>query len=162
MNLLKSMKLSTKLVSSFLFVAILAGFIGVNAIFELKDAGRRANDLYSRHTVGLQHIFTCYTSFQQARIKTRDAILASDPVEIEDAIRSISPIVDTVNKRLEAYEKLMNTRHDTDLINNYRAARTGYATVRDSIYRHARTNNGSSRFCVGEILTGSVPALPFG
>ncbi|HNY31608.1 MAG TPA: methyl-accepting chemotaxis protein [Fibrobacteria bacterium] len=141
MNILNSLKLSTRLVSAFLFVAAIAAFIGIVAILEIRKADERANELYTRYTVGLEHIFTCYTTFQKARVKTRDAILATEPSEVEDAIRSISPMVDTVNRRLEAYENLMNTRHDTDLLQNYKSARVGYAAVRDTIYRYARAGN---------------------
>ena len=158
MQWFNQMKLATKLISSFLLVAILATVIGCVGIIQLRSADARTSALYARNTKGVEHVLTVYANFQMVRIKTRDAILASDPVGVETAIKGIATITDTINARLGAYEKLLATRGDSDLYANLKEARVGYGAVRDSIIRYAKENNDVAAMAANAAGASSVNA----
>ena len=53
MNLIRNLKVKTKLISSFLMVAILIGIVGVIGALSLRNVNSKAEEMY---TISLQHV----------------------------------------------------------------------------------------------------------
>ena len=81
MNWFKNMKIRTKLLSSFLIVAILAGVIGYMGISRIKQIDAADTKLYEKITLPLADMSDMATSFQRIRVNVRDAVLANNETE---------------------------------------------------------------------------------
>ena len=144
MKWFQQLKLATKLVSSFLVVAIIATIVGGLGIVQLRKSDERTRILYERDTRSVEYVLSVYANFQKIRIKTRDAILANDPAGADAAIAGIAVLTDSINRTLGLYEPLMDSRGDSALYDNLKSARTAYAAARDTVLRYAKEGNDAA------------------
>jgi methyl-accepting chemotaxis protein len=159
MQWFKQLKLGTKLILSFVFVALLAAVIGGIGIVQLKKADERSSFLYENKMMKLEHISTVYSYFQMVRVMTREAILASDTEQHAVVAKTMAGYTDTIDARLALYEKLMTTKHDSELYGAYNDARASYRFVQGKIMELSGQNKddeaqtfGHSAASVGTIV----------
>jgi len=76
-----NLKLRSKLLSSFVFVALLAGVVGYVGTTNIKAISGADTKLYENMTLPLSTITEMATDFQQIRVSYRDVILARDGAE---------------------------------------------------------------------------------
>lgn len=100
MNWLKNMKIRTKLLVSFLLVALLAGVIGYMGISRIKQLDAADQKLYEKITVPMADMMDMSTSFQRVRVNVRDAIYATNNEDRE--------------AKLARIEELSKTFHDSE------------------------------------------------
>ena len=98
-----NLKISAKLISSFVLVAAVAGLIGYEGISSLKNADVSDTRLYQKMTVPLGDLVDITNSFQQTRIKIRDAIRANDSPTIESYIKQVNDLNSLRDKALDDY-----------------------------------------------------------
>ncbi len=71
---MKNIKLSTKLIAGFLFVALISGVVGVVGIYYLRQITNADRELYTFNTVPLASIGSLGANFQEVRVLFRDVI----------------------------------------------------------------------------------------
>ena len=104
-----NMKLSTKLLGSFLVLAVLTGvvgFIGIRGILTVDDADTM---LYERVTVPLGQLAVITQDFQRVRVNSRDMIAAQDPEKIKSFVDRIKTLRGDIDKAAADYEKTIIT-----------------------------------------------------
>jgi methyl-accepting chemotaxis protein len=143
MRWLQDIRLSTKLVASFLLVSMLAVVIGAIGIVELRRTDDRADSLYSNKMVRLELISGVYTNYQMMRVKLRDILLAPDQVGRNAAAAGMAQVKDTMNARLGRYETFLLTRDDSDLYGKYVVARNEFWGGFDSAAELAKEGKGA-------------------
>jgi methyl-accepting chemotaxis protein len=84
------LKIGTKLITSFLFVALIGAFIGYQGIVSLKEADESDTILYERNTVPVSKIGTIAVSFQRMRCNMYEIITAKNDAEIADLLTRIA------------------------------------------------------------------------
>ena len=67
-----NMKISTKLVISFIFVAIIAGIVGMVGIFSINSLDKSDTILYENMTKPISQMSDISTAFQRTRVNLRD------------------------------------------------------------------------------------------
>jgi methyl-accepting chemotaxis protein len=67
MNFVKDMKISAKLITGFLIVAIIAAIVGVVGIINIISINKADKTLYEKETLGLEYLGSSAVSFQQLR-----------------------------------------------------------------------------------------------
>lgn len=104
---LKDIKLRTKLLASYLLIAVLTGgvgYIGYTKIREINDADTR---LYELMTVPLANIAHMSTDYQRVRINVRDYIYAENSEEQARFLKNIHDISTDFQKEYALYEKTL-------------------------------------------------------
>lgn len=139
--MLQNIRVRTKLIGGFLFVALLCCLTGAVGIVSLGRVNERTSHLYNNQVQGMRLMSDVLARFQLIRVKMRDAVIANDAATIEAKLHDIRTATDTAVQDLEQFKTLLTDRHDTDLFAAYTAARAGYVTVRDSIVSMSRRND---------------------
>lgn len=84
-----NMKISQKLVISFVVVALISGIVGVIGITNITKMNENDTTLYENMTVPLSEIAEIARLFQRARVNARDLILYDDPADIQKAYAEV-------------------------------------------------------------------------
>ncbi len=97
MNLLLKQKISTKLIISFLIVALLAGIVGFFGLTGMSSMMERHKKMYLNNFIGLEHLATINSAILTARGDIRSAIdtkLSAKRSKFIKSIRTNSKIAD--------------------------------------------------------------------
>jgi len=132
------LKLASKLILSFLVVAILSAAIGGIGIYQLKVADARSNFLYQNKMKRVEYISDIYARFELVRVKLRDAIMAEDLAGFDVANQAINAQTDTIVTEADKYEKLLTSRDDSDLYAKFKQTRANFRTAVDVVLGFAK------------------------
>ncbi|MDR3587288.1 MAG: methyl-accepting chemotaxis protein [Desulfosporosinus sp.] len=99
------LKISVKLITGFVIVALLAATVGVVGILNIKALDESDTILYKNYTVPISELGDISTQFQRSRVNVRDMILTSDPVVIKSSLDSITQRQAEVAKDLGSFDK---------------------------------------------------------
>ncbi len=105
MNFFKNMKIRTKLLSSFVIVALLAGVIGYLGITRMHQIDDADTKLYEKITVPLAEMIEVATSFQRIRVNVRDAILANNSTDRNAKLKRIEELAVTFRSSKKIIEE---------------------------------------------------------
>ncbi len=153
----QNIRVRTKLIGGFLFVAALCCATGMVGILSLARVNNCSNQLYNENMQGMRLMSDVLSRFQLIRVKLHDVIIANDPTQIESKINDINVATDSTVHDLEQFKPLISDRHDSDLFANFMTARTGYVVARDSIITMGRRNEDKQAW--GYIQGGAVAPI---
>jgi methyl-accepting chemotaxis protein len=143
-----NMKLSTKLLGSFLVLAVLTGvvgFIGIRGILTVDDADTM---LYERVTVPLGQLGVITQDFQRVRVNARDMIAAQDPEKIKYFIDRIKTLRGDIDKAAADYEKTIITDEGKTQFRKFVDARSAYGKDIDRMVEFALANKDAEALAV--------------
>jgi len=135
-----NMKIATKLIISFVIVAIISGVVGVVGIINIKSIDADDTYLYENVTVPIENMTTISTAFERVRIGTRDIVIANTPEEIdaqEQAIASRRAEVDAASKEFESRIKSDEMRA---AYNTFLETRKAYSPFLEQVIQLSKEN----------------------
>ncbi|MFO0752224.1 MAG: MCP four helix bundle domain-containing protein [Thermodesulfovibrionales bacterium] len=100
-----NLRISTKLISAFLLVALIAGAIGGIGISNVGSLAQKAKELYEINTAPAGEMVDIATLFQRIRVNLRDAMLEKDAGAKSKFISRIKEIDKEFNEALAKFEK---------------------------------------------------------
>jgi len=106
MNWINNIKISTRLLVSFILVAIIAGAIGVMGIININKISNLDNELYVKMTAPFEELIGVTNDYQYMKIYVRETILAKDPTVVEQYIGKF-------NEKSTAFDKDLNIFEET-------------------------------------------------
>ncbi len=112
--MLNNTKLSTKLVTSFLIVAVVGLVVCVIGIFNMAQLNDYVEKVYSKDLMGLSYVKEAQSTRLRAARDWRSALLATTPEEKHKA-------ADSVKKNVEAYEESIHKGGDLFYIEEHKA-----------------------------------------
>jgi methyl-accepting chemotaxis protein len=148
-----NLKIGTKLVSSFLLVAALAGIVGGFGIIEMGKLDSSDTELYENYTVPLNYMADISTYFQRIRVNTRDVILANTPSEIGDYSDRIEKYREQINTIAQKYEATIVSKEMQEMFAEFKASRVEYAKDLDELQTLAKANKDAEAF---KLLQGDM------
>ncbi len=152
-----NLKIGTKLLSSFLLVAAVAGFVGYFGIVKLQSADDSDTMLYEKFTVPLNYMSDISTYFQRVRVNTRDVLLATSDAEMNDFAARIDKYREEINKLSEKYEATIVTSEMKEMFSEFKASRSEYGKYLDQLLALVRANRDKEGFALlqGEMSKAS-------
>ncbi|MBF0496600.1 MAG: MCP four helix bundle domain-containing protein [Deltaproteobacteria bacterium] len=105
MNWFYNLKIRTKLLSGFILVALIAGFIGyigIGSIHQLDEADKL---MYARNTAPLVDIYKVSDDFQRIRVNVRDIIMAKTADEMKGLTAVIKDLDKSIDENMAKFEK---------------------------------------------------------
>jgi methyl-accepting chemotaxis protein len=123
------LKISTKLVSGFLLVALVAAAIGLVGIEEIDKINRADSMLYEKLTVPLGDLGEIAVAFQKVRIDLRDLVETDDSGEKERIKEQIKSLRASIGEKVSALEKTIVTEEGHRLLEEYKSVRVEYGQV---------------------------------
>jgi len=119
MKWFNNMKISARLISAFILVALIAGVVGGIGIVNLKEIEKSDQELYNNNTVSIALMSEISTSFQRIRANLRDVIIEDDPEKIESIIAKIAERSSEMEKSKEEFKKLIVTDEMKKVFEDY-------------------------------------------
>ncbi|MGD8781791.1 MAG: methyl-accepting chemotaxis protein [Ignavibacteria bacterium] len=122
MNWFYDLRLSVKLLSGFVIIAVIAAIVGWIGITEMQTIADDDTKLYEEATVPLNHLQKISIAFQKKRIYLRDALSSSEKQEIEAYTRSIDELNKEIEEEITEFEKTLSDKNEINMAENLKAA----------------------------------------
>ncbi len=135
-----NLKISVKLLSAFIVVAVIAGVIGTIGIVEIKKIDDASTKLYEKITIPISDLGDISTAFQMQRVNSRDILDAATMEEKQKLANRIKELREGNNKNVEAFEKTILTDEGRKLFADYKVMRAAYGAELDKIIALAMQN----------------------
>lgn len=119
MNWFYNMKISAKLIMSFILVAIIAGIVGLVGIINLKEIGHNDDIVYENMIVPLSEAGQMSILFQRTRVNLRNMVLENDLDEINSSYRQIQTYISEIDTIAASFEKTIVVDRTRDVYNDF-------------------------------------------
>jgi methyl-accepting chemotaxis protein len=135
-----NLKISTKLLTGFILVALIAGAMGLYGMLNIKMLADSDAKLYKNMTIPISQMSSISTAFQRMRVNVRDMIIAQDPTAIQDNMTKIEERLQEIDNLSVEFEKTIVSPEMTAAFNSFTAARTAYKPQLDRVISLAKEN----------------------
>ena len=140
MKWFSNLKISKKLIFSFVLISILCAAMGIFTSYNLKTISNSDTELYEQMTVPLKLIGEISTLFEQSRVKVNEAISAQSPAEIQEKTDEIQAIRNNVSDLLKQFETIKLTDNMKIAQEEFVESRKAYGAGLDKIVDLAKQN----------------------
>ena len=134
------LKISTKLISTFILVSILAGIVGAVGITNIKNIDKKYSSLFIGFGVAQGDIGQLGITFNDARSVTRDVLFLKDTNKRSQNIDKIKESDKKMTQQLNVIEKSLATDEGRATFKNLSDAIEKYDIVRDKVINLAIAN----------------------
>jgi len=131
--MLKNLKLGTKLMVSYVLVALIAGIIGLFGVTKIRQIDSADTKLYEKMLLPLSDLAGISIDFQRVRVNLRDATDAKDPAEVKAAWDTIAKLREDITERAARFEKNILTDEGRKLFAEFKEARQAYVGYQDKV-----------------------------
>jgi len=141
MNLIKNLKVKTKLISSFLIVAVLIGIVGTIGALSLRNVNIKAEEMYN---ISLQHVNEILSiKANMAEIKSDTLIIMyeQDKSKLPEIEKGIIANVKEDNEYIENYKNSPMTDDEAKLWAEFNDKTVKYRENRDKVIQAAKAND---------------------
>ena len=140
MNWFKNLKIKTKLLTSFILIALLVGLVGFVGILNTWSLQKSDQELYENMTVPISQMGQISTTFQMMRVNLRDMILANDSSQIESIKKNIGQDQQKIDELAEAYAATIQSDEMRQAFEVFESSRSEYNKHLDSLMNLATQN----------------------
>ena len=131
--MIDKMKVGTKLLASFVLVALIGAAIGIVGIRKIHQIDGEDTKLYEKITAPMNELSDMSVAFQRVRINVRDAVEANNPADEQLSRDNIKQLRQTISEKAVIFEKTILTEEDRKLFNEFKEARKAYGAHVDHI-----------------------------
>jgi hypothetical protein len=149
-------KLSTKIILGFLFVAVISGIVGGVGIFYTRQITAAGQDLYVYNTVPLANIGSLGSNFQEVRVLFRDVIEENDDARRKEKMDKIQQLIRQNDESMKQIEAAANNADKKKLVAALKNGLVSYRKVIDKM--SGSINSGMAEAAKGVLQTDGVVA----
>ncbi len=153
---MKNVKLSTKLIAGFLFVAVISAVVGIVGNYYLRQITQADRELYAFNTVPLASIGSLGTNSQEVRVLFRDVIEEQDESRRKEKMTQIEQLRRENAESLKKIEATANTKEKKKLLENLKSGLAAYGKVMDKM--SGSINSGMAEVAKGVLQTDGLLA----
>ncbi|GAB7025050.1 methyl-accepting chemotaxis protein [Geotalea toluenoxydans] len=119
-----NLKIGTKLLSSFIILALIAGIIGWIGIANIHKADDNGQMLYENVTMPISQLGAISTAFQRVRVNLAKILLVQDRAEKQKYSEQIKELSAEITKNVEMAEKAFTGSEEKGLLKDFSDSRT--------------------------------------
>ena len=134
------LKISKKLISSFILIALISGAMGAYGIYSLKSIDKSDTELYENMTVPISELGELGTNFQTLRVDIRDMLSAQSSEDVATKTKEIEEIRSNITKLGNSIEKTLVTSEVKKQYDIFVEARKVYGPELDKVIEFAKAN----------------------
>ena len=153
---MKNVKLSTKIIVGFLFVAVISGVVGAVGIYYTKQITTADRELYLFNTVPLASIGSLGANFQEVRVLFRDAIEEQDDARRKEKMDQIQKLNRENGENMKKIEAAANTKEKKQLLGDLKNSFAAYGKAMNKM--SGSINSGMAEVAKGVLQTDGVLA----
>lgn len=140
MKWFSNLKLSVKLISSFVLVSLLAGVVGIVGITNLNSVTQQYKNLFTNYGVALGDMGHAAVAFQNQRVIMRDILISDDIKEKEAYVNKLKESYNTMNNYLAKFEKSIQSDQVRKEFALVKESLANYDTVKEKVISLALAN----------------------
>jgi len=158
MNWYKNLKLSVKLITGFVIVAIIAGVVGCVGIINITKISKSTTESYEYMTIPISMMTEIAPAFQQVRVASRDIILANTPEAVKKQEDSIAEFRAQMDQASKEFEKKILSQEVKDAYNEFMQARKDYVPYLLQVIELSKANKDTEAFALlnSEAMRGTA------
>ena len=126
MKTINNLKMSIKLIGSFVVLAAITAIVGVFGIFYIRVIDDADTRLYQNYTVPIMQLDEMSVAFQRIRVNMRDAILIDDLQKTQKNYDTISELSAQMDEVAAEYEALIETDQMRAMFAKYSEAKDAF------------------------------------
>lgn len=162
-----NMKISTKLISAFMVVALLAGVVGVLGILDLRNISRDFSHLFTVYGVALDDVGDANTAIQNMRSSVRDILIDRGSKDRGKYLNSIKEDDKQLDAALVKVDKNLQTAEGRKVFTTLSQNIIKYRPIRDKVIEMALANQEDQALVlyrteanpIGAVITDSIAQL---
>lgn len=140
MNWFLNLKVSAKLIGGFMIVALLAGFMGVFGLINIRSVDEKYSEMYKDYGIAVGDMGKVAMLFNDNRAVIRDMLLNKDANERQKYIKKIDDNRKIIEENLVEFEKSIISDEARREFENFKNVRTEYVGYLDKIEELAFQN----------------------
>lgn len=141
MGFLKNIKVRTKLISSFLIVAILIAVVGVIGMMSLKTVDANSEEMYSNRLQTVYMLTDMKQNLTQVKSDVIELVDIRDVSNRADLEKDVQANADEDEKYITAYEKLSMNDVEKQIWPTFKNQLEQYRTLRDNVIKLVDAGN---------------------
>ncbi|MEN6470349.1 MAG: methyl-accepting chemotaxis protein [Clostridiaceae bacterium] len=127
------MRISAKLIITFLVIALIAGSVGVYGVVALSGANRAAHDIFTNYGLAQGYLGNIFGQFQSQRALLRDMVLYRDASTSNEIKKAIDVSDAGLSENLALFEDTCVTAQDKALYEELFTSISAFRGVRDEL-----------------------------
>ncbi len=133
MNFLRNARLSVKLVSGFVLVALIAGVVGFIGTSKINMLANEAEKMFTYNTEPLGTFGLLAINFQKARVNLRGMVLDDNPQRAEANAKTITKLYGEIDEQLTELEQTLESAEGKKQFTALRTLIKEYGPVREEM-----------------------------
>lgn len=138
---MEKMKLGTKLIGSYMIIALIgaiAGFIGLFGVYSMKKADE---SLIGNNLIPTLQLSQAQTAFHEAGESMRDIVIREETAALEGSLKSIQKNRQLMIENMTKFEKTIESKEMRDKYEKLKTAVSSYNPICDEIVSLSQQNN---------------------
>lgn len=148
MNWFNNMSIRKKLMSAFIFTAVITAVITYTGITKIHHIDNEDTILYQNMTVPLMHLQELSTAFQKIRVASRDIVIANEANEIKNIETEIQSNRDLVDENIRDFEISILSDEVRNIFNELLQARDEYRSQLNNVISLANSNRDEEAYAL--------------
>ncbi|MCL6646651.1 MAG: MCP four helix bundle domain-containing protein, partial [Dehalococcoidia bacterium] len=112
---ISNLRLVHKILGGFVVVLILMAIVAAMGIYQLNQAAKRADTMYRKNTLGVQHSAMAIRYFNASARDEKKALLAAEASQRSRAVESSKTALQNAQAELENYRATISSKDEADL-----------------------------------------------
>lgn len=143
-----NMKIGSKLILSFVIVAIIAGIVGGIGIYNINKINEKDHELYTNMTLPLSYAADMNTLFESVRNITRDMILETNEADVNQCYQEIQDLVAQMNEASEKFSKTILTKEGQTAYENFQNTRVEFRSHLKKLLQLCQENKDEEAYAL--------------
>ncbi len=149
----KDLKISVKLLTGFIMVALITGVVGFVGIRNIKVIDNNDTLLYTNMTVPISYSADMAKDFQRIRVRLRNVILENDIEKINTQYKEIEGLVEELNVLSDKFEETVTSDEMRRAYDDFMGSRAAMSADVNKLVAMARENRDVEAY---EFLNGDM------
>ena len=120
------LRISLKLIMSFLIIAGLGVLIGIMGLININDIVKADERLYQSNTLGIQHMGDVHGYYQRVKYNIAEIILLEDDSQKDNYVSTVNEYIKSLEDSLKSYEEAIDNEEDRKKFNELYSTWTSY------------------------------------
>lgn len=143
-----NLKVSVKLLTGFILVALIAGGIGVMGVININKVKDLDIDLYTKMTAPFGELMMVKESYQNMRLCSRDAILATNQADVKQEETKFKDNSTEFDKTLNEFAKTLLTEEGKQLVKTLQDSKSKYVELSNEMFSLAKESKSTEALAI--------------
>ncbi|WP_059042515.1 methyl-accepting chemotaxis protein [Paenibacillus rubinfantis] len=139
MKWIYNMKISKKLISSFVLVALLAGVVGFVGLWNIHNIDQDYSELFTDYGIPIGDIGEVGMMFNDTRATIRDVLISTDDQEIDGYLQKLAELDKQISAGLTKFEAKIHTETTRTVFAELKENLAAYSSLEDQVVQMVRS-----------------------